>query len=46
MPTVKHILGTDRGLQGEEIEEAYYAAEIGNKLTAAEYSGGAYGVDQ
>jgi len=37
---------TDRGFQAEDTDEAYYAAEVGNKLTVAEYSGGAYGVDQ
>jgi len=42
----KHILLTDRGLQAEDTEEAYYATEVNNKLTVAEYSDVAYGVDQ
>ena len=46
MPTVKHILITDRGLQAEATKEAYEAAEVGDKVTMAEYSDGAYRVDQ
>jgi hypothetical protein len=46
MPTVKHILVTDRGLQAEATKEAYEAAEVGDTVTVAEYSDGAYRVDQ
>lgn len=46
MPTVKHLLITDRGLQAETTKEAYEAAEVGDKVTVAEYSDGAYRVDQ
>ena len=46
MPTIKHILVIDRGLQAEATEEAYEAAEVGDMVTAAEYSDGAYRVDQ
>lgn len=46
MPTVKHLLITDRGLQAEATKEAYEAAEVGDKVTVAEYSDGAYRVDQ
>lgn len=46
MPTVKHVLITDRGLQAEATKEAYEAADVGDKVTVAEYSDGAYRVDQ
>jgi hypothetical protein len=46
MPTVKHILVTERGLQTEAIKEAYETAEVGDTVTVAEYSYGAYRVDQ
>ena len=46
MPMVKHIRVTDRGLQAEATKEAYEAAEVGDTVTVAEYSGGAYRVDQ
>lgn len=46
MPTVKHILITDRGLQAEATEEVYEAVDVGDKVTVAEYSDGAYRVDQ
>jgi len=46
MPTVKHLLITDRGLQAETTKEAYEAADVGDKVTVAEYSDGAYRVDQ
>lgn len=46
MPTVKHLLITDRGLQAETTKEAYEAAEVGDTVTVAEYSDGAYRVDQ
>lgn len=46
MPTVKHLLVTDRGLQTEATKEAYEATDVGDKVTVAEYSDGAYRVDQ
>jgi len=46
MPTVKHLLITDRGLQAETTKEAYEATDVGDKVTVAEYSDGAYRVDQ
>lgn len=46
MPTVKHLLITDRGLQAETTKEAYEAVEVGDTVTVAEYSDGAYRVDQ
>jgi len=46
MSTVKHILITDRGLQAVAAKEAYEAAEVGDTVTVAEYSDGAYRVDQ
>jgi len=46
MPTVKHIMVTDRGLQAEATKEAYEEAEVGDTVTVAEHSGGAYRVDQ
>ncbi|MCK4399567.1 hypothetical protein KAV46_01170 [Candidatus Bathyarchaeota archaeon] len=45
-PTVKHILVTDRGLQAEATKEAYMATDVGDTVTVAEYSDGAYRVDQ
>ena len=46
MPTVKHLLITDRGLQVEATKETYEAADVGDTVTVAEYSDGAYRVDQ
>lgn len=46
MPTVKHLLITDRGLQAETTKEAYEATDDGDTVTVAEYSDGAYRVDQ
>jgi len=46
MPTVKRILVTDRGLQAEATKEVYEMAEVGDTVTVAEYSDGAYRVDQ
>ena len=45
-PTDKHILVTDRGLQAEATKEAYMATNVGDTVTVAEYSDGAYRVDQ
>jgi hypothetical protein len=46
MPTVRYIPVTGRGLQAETDEETYEAAEVGDTVTVAEYSNGAYRVDQ
>jgi hypothetical protein len=45
LPTVKHILITDRWLQAETTKEAYEATKIGDKVTVAEYSDGVHRVD-
>ncbi len=45
LPTVKHILITDRGLQAETTKESYEATKIGDKVTVAEYSDGVHRVD-
>jgi len=45
LPTVKHMLITDRGLQAETTKEVYEATNIGEKVTVAEYSDGVYRVD-
>ena len=46
MPTVKHIMVTGRVLQAEATKEAYEATEAGDTVAVAEYSYGAYRVDQ
>ena len=45
LPTVKHILITDRGLQAEATKGAYESTKIGDKVTVAEYSDGVHRVD-
>ncbi len=45
LPTVKHILITDRGIQAETTKEIYGEINIGDKVSVAEYSDGVYRVD-
>jgi len=45
LPTVKHILITDRGLQAETTKKSYKSTKISDKVTVAEYSDGVHRVD-
>lgn len=45
-PTVKHILLDERRLQAEASNGTYEASEEGDAATIAQYSNGAYSVDQ